>query len=49
MRGGLHLDVMALAVIERKAVAGIAFLARDGEAGGRIETAAQQTNGAFSI
>ena len=47
--GGLHFDLMPLAVIKGEAVTGVAFFARDGEAGGRIEPAAEQADGAFRI
>ena len=47
--GGLQFDLMALTVIERKAVAGVVFFAGNGEADGRIQTAAEKTNGAFVI
>jgi len=47
LRGGVHFNVMTLAVVERKAITSEAFLAGDGETSGRIEAATEQTDGGF--
>jgi len=47
LRGCVHFDVMALAVVERQAIASEAFLAGDGETSGGIEAAAEQTDGGY--
>ncbi len=47
--GGFELDAMALAVIERQAIAFKCLPAGDGEAGGGIETTAEQAYGAWGL
>ena len=42
--GGVELDAMALAVVERESVAVVTVAAGDGEASGGIQAAAQQTH-----
>lgn len=41
--------VVALAIVERKAVAGIAFFHGNGQGGGGIEAAAEEADGSFFV
>jgi hypothetical protein len=47
-RGGFQFELVPLPIIEGKRVAGVSFQARQGQASGGIQTAAQQTDGLFT-